>query len=182
MLTSTNKGSTIYRILNFGTKGWWAHRQLREQGKHIEARRAERRDILGDVDTLRKAQYIVIAHGRWIIIAGRHSQVSGFGGMEYPLVLAAVLLGTPCVDYSEVDRETTIILPVPGPDHPLRTGTIGMLDDVSFDIHAAIARSIGAKLYNIEEARIKRFAICRAGNGWTVTNTGGEINQQELSF
>jgi hypothetical protein len=97
--------------------------------------------------------------------------------MEYTLVLAAVLLGIPCVDYSEVDRETAIILPVPGPGYPCRTGDIGMLDDVSFDIHAAIARSIGAKLYNIDEARIKRFAVCRAGNGWTVTDTGGDINQ-----
>jgi hypothetical protein len=182
MLASTNKGSTIYRILNFGTKCWWAHQQLRGQGKHAEARRAERRDILGDIDTLRKAQYIVIAHGRWIIITGRHSQVSGYGGVEYPLILAAVLLGIPCVDYSEVDRDTTIILPVPGPGYPCRTGDVGMLDDVSFDIHAAIARSIGATLYNIEEARIKRFAICRAGNGWTVTDTGGDINQQELSL
>jgi hypothetical protein len=171
MLTSSNKGSTIYRILNFGAKCWWAHRQLRGQGKHIEARRAERRDILGDVDTLRKAQYIVIAHGRWIIITGCHSHVSGYGGMEYPLILAAVLLGIPCVDYSEVDRETTIILPVPGPGYPCRTGYVGMLDDVSFDIHAAIARSIGATLYNIDEARIKGFAICRAGNGWMVTDT-----------
>jgi hypothetical protein len=177
MLTPIKKGFTIYRILNFGTKGWWAHRRLREQGKHTEARRAERRDILGDVDTLRKAQYIIIAHGRWIIIKGPHSYVSGYGGLEYPLVLAAVLLGIPCVDYSDVDRETTIILPVPGSGYLGRTGDIGMLDDVSFDVHAAIARSIGAKLYNIDEARIKRFVICRAGSEWTVTDAGGDINQ-----
>jgi len=171
MLESTSKSFTVYEILNFGAKNWWAHRQLRDQGKDAEARRGERRDILSDINTLRKAQYLLIAHGRWIILTGRHANVSGYGGMEYPLVLASVLLGVPCVDYSEIDRDIGIILPVPGPDYPSRTGHIGMLDDVSFDIHAAIARFVGAKLYNIDEARIEKYAISRIGNGWMVVDT-----------
>jgi hypothetical protein len=84
MLTSSNNSFILYRLLNFGAKTWWAHRQLRNQGKHTDARRAERRDILDDVDALRKAQYLLIAHGRWIIVTGRHANVSGYGGMEYP--------------------------------------------------------------------------------------------------
>jgi hypothetical protein len=171
MLTDTNNSFTIYRLLNFGTKSWWAHRQLRDQGKHTEARQAERRDILSDVNTLRQAQYVLVAHGRWVIVTGRHSNVSGYGGLEYPLILACVLLGVPCVDYSEIDRDTGIILPVPGPDYPSRTGHIGMLDDVSFDVHAAIAKFAGAKLYNIDEARIENYVISRFGNGWMVVHT-----------
>ena len=73
MLADTNNSFIIYRLLNFGTKSWWARRQLRDQGKHTEARRAERRDILSNVVTLRQAQYVLIAHGRWIIVTGRHS-------------------------------------------------------------------------------------------------------------
>jgi hypothetical protein len=46
-----------------------------------------------------------------------------------------------------------------------------MLDDVSFDIHAAIAKSIGAKLYNIDETRIERYAVSRCGNGWMVVDS-----------
>jgi len=171
MLADTNNTFTIYRLLNFGTKSWWAHRQLRDQGKYTEARRAERRDILSDVNTLRQAQYVLIAHGRWIIITGHHSNVSGYGGIEYPLVLACALLGVPCVDYSEIDRDTGIILPVPGPDYPSRTGHIGMLDDVSFDVHAAIAKFAGAKLYNIDEARIENYVVSRFGNGWMAVHT-----------
>lgn len=171
MFADINNGFIIYRLLNFGTKGWWAHRQLRVQGKHTEARRVERRDIVSNVVTLRQAQYVLIAHGRWIIVTGRHSDVSGYGGMEYPLILAGVLLGVPCVDYSEIDRDIGIILPVPGPDYPSRTGHVGMLDDVSFDVYAAIAKFAGAKLYNIDEARIKKYVISRSGGGWTVVDT-----------
>ena len=171
MLANTKNNFIIYSILNLGTKSWWAHRQLRNLGKHKEARRAERRDILSDVVTLRQAQYVLIAHGRWIIVTGRHSNVSGYGGMEYPLVLACVLRGVPCVDYSEIDRDTSIILPVPGPDYPSRTGHIGMLDDVSFNVHAAIAKFAGAKLYNIDEVRIEKYVVSRFGNGWMVVDT-----------
>jgi hypothetical protein len=179
MQADINNGFTIYRILNFGTKNWWAHRQLRDQGKHIEARRGERRDILSDVGTLRKARFVLIGHGRWLIATGSHCNVSGYGGMEYPLVLACVLLGVPCVNYSEIDGDTAIILPVPGLDYPPRIGQIGMLDDVSFDIYAAIAKCAGAKLYNIDEARIEKFAVSRFGNGWMVVDTAKDKITEE---
>lgn len=164
MLENTNS-FTIYQILNFVAKTWWAHHQLRYQGQYTEARRAERHDILSDVDTLRKAQYILVAHGRWIVITGRHANVSDYGGMESPLILAAVLLGVPCVDYSELDRETTIILPVSDCDYPSRTGHIGMLDDVSFDVHATIGKFASARLYNIDATCIEKFAVSRFANG-----------------
>lgn len=106
--------TTIYRILNFGAKSWWAHKQLRDMGKHVEARREERRNILDDLETVRSALYILIGHGRFVIVTGPHSTVSGYGELEHPLVLACVLRGAPCVEYSTHDRETTIILPVPG--------------------------------------------------------------------
>lgn len=57
---------------------------------------------------------------------------------------------------------------MPGPAYPPRTGHIGMLDDVSFDIHAAIAKFAGAQLYNIDEARIEKYVVSRFGNGWIV--------------
>jgi hypothetical protein len=100
--------------------------------------------------------------------------------MEYPLVLVAVLLGVPCVDYSEIDRETAIILPVPGPIYPSRTGSIGMLDGVSFDIHVAIAKFAGAILYNIDEARIEKYVISRYGNGWRIVDTEGRMKPRNL--
>lgn len=81
-----------------------------------------------------------------------------------------MLLGVPCVDYSELDRETTIILSVPGPDYPSRTGHIGMLDGVSFDVHASVAKFAGAKLYNTDESRIEKFVVSRFGNGWIVVD------------
>lgn len=75
------------------------------------------------------------------------------------------------MDYSEIDRDTAIILPVPGPGYPSRTGYIGMLDDVSFDIHIAIAKFAGARLYNIDEACIENYIVSRFGNGWMVVDT-----------
>ena len=77
--------ATIYRILNFGAKSWWAHRRLRDLGKQIEARREERRNILSDLETVRSAQYILVGHGRFVIITGPYSNVSGYGEMEHPL-------------------------------------------------------------------------------------------------
>jgi hypothetical protein len=62
--------TTIYRVLNFGAKSWRAHQQLRDMGKHVEARREERRNILSDLDTLRSALYILVGHGRFLIVTG----------------------------------------------------------------------------------------------------------------
>ncbi len=45
--------TTIYRILNFGAKSWWAHKRLHDMGKHVEARHEERRNILDDLETMR---------------------------------------------------------------------------------------------------------------------------------
>ena len=47
-------------VLNFGAKSWWAHNQLRDLGKHVEARREERRNILSDLETMRSALYIPV--------------------------------------------------------------------------------------------------------------------------
>jgi len=51
----------IYRVLNFGAKSWWASNQLRDMGKHVEARREERRNILSDLETVRSALYIPVS-------------------------------------------------------------------------------------------------------------------------
>ena len=59
---------TLYRVLNFGAKSWWAHRRLRDMGRHAEARREERRNILSDLATVRSALYILVGHGRFVII------------------------------------------------------------------------------------------------------------------
>jgi hypothetical protein len=143
-------------------------------GKHIEARREERRSILSDLATVRSALYILVGHGRFVIVTGPFSNVSGYGEMEHPLVLACVLRGVPCVEYSKLDRETTIILPVPGPTFPNRTGQIRLLDDVSFAVHAAIARFAGAQLYNIEPRTYEHYVVSKYGNGWMVVDTENE--------
>ena len=166
--------TTIFRVLNFGAKSWWAHKQLRDMGKHVEARREERRNILRDLETVRSALYILVGHGRFVILTGPYSNVSGYGEMEHPLVLACVLRGVPCVDYSKLDRETTIILPVPGPIFPNRTGQIRLLDDVSFAVHAAIASFAGAQLYNIEPRTYEHYVVSKYGNGWMVVDTENE--------
>ena len=166
--------ATIYRILNFGAKSWWAHRRLRDLGKQIEARREERRNILSDLETVRSAQYILVGHGRFVIITGPYSNVSGYGEMEHPLVLACVLRGVPCVEYSWLDRDTTILLPVPGPTFPNRTGQIQLLDDVSFSVHAAIANFAGAQLYNIVPGSYEQYVVSKYGNGWMVVDTENE--------
>ncbi len=70
--------TTIYRILNFGAKSWWAHKQLRDMGKHVEARHEERRNILDDLETVRSALYILVGHGRFVIVTGPYSNVSGY--------------------------------------------------------------------------------------------------------
>jgi hypothetical protein len=166
--------TTIYRILNFDAKSWWAHRQLRDMGKHVEARREERRSILSDLATVRAALYVLVGHGRFVIVTGPYSNVSGYGEMEHPLVLACVLRGVPCVEYSTLDRETTIILPLPGPTFPNRTGQIRLLDDVSFAVHAAIASFAGAQLYNIDPGTYERYVVGKFGNSWTVVDTEDE--------
>ncbi len=166
--------TTIYRVLNFGAKSWWAHKQLRDMGKHVEARREERRNILSDLETVRSALYILVGHGRFVIVTGPYSNVSGYGEMEHHLVLACVLRGVPCVEYSTLDRETSIILPVPGPIFPNRTGQIRLLDDVSFAVHAAIAKFADAQLYNIDSGIHKRYVVSKYGNGWMVVDTENE--------
>jgi hypothetical protein len=169
--------TTIYKILDFGARTWWAHKQLRDLGKDLEARRAERRAILDDLETVRSALYVMIGHGRFVIVTGPHSTVSGYGQLEYPLVLACVLRGVPCVEYSQLDQETSIILPVPGPTYPSRTGQIHLLDDVSFAVHAAIAKFAGAQLYNIAPGMVDRYCLTRSGNGWMVVDTEGKITE-----
>ena len=119
----------------------------------------------------------MIGHGRFVIVTGPHSTVSGYGEMEYPLVLACVLRGVPCVEYSQLDRETSIILPVPGPTYPNRTGQIHLLDDVSFAVHAAIAKFAGAQLYNIDPGMVDRYCVTRSGNGWMVVDTEGKLTE-----
>jgi hypothetical protein len=166
--------TTIYRILNFGAKSWWAHQRLHDMGRHTEARREERRSILSDLKTVRSALYILVGHGRFVIVTGSYSTVSGYGEIEHPLVLACVLRGVPCVEYSRLDRETTIILPVPGPTFPNRTGQIRLLDDVSFAVHAAIANFAGAQLYNIDPGIYERYVVSKYGNGWMVVDTENE--------
>lgn len=166
--------TTIYSILNFGAKSWWAHRQLHDMGKHVEARREERRSILSDLATVRAALYVLVGHGRFVIVTGPYSNVSGYGEMEHPLVLACVLRQVPCVEYSKLDRETTIILPVPGPTFPNRTGQIRLLDDVSFAVHAAIASFAGAQLYNIDPGTYERYVVAKYRNSWTVVDTEDE--------
>lgn len=167
----TNNAYAIYQLLNFNAQNWWAHRRLRGQGYKMEARREERRAILSDLETIRKAQYVLVSDGRWVIVTGQYSNTSGYGWMENPLVLACALRGIPCVDYSRLDRETSLILPVPGPDYPARTGHVGMLDDVSFNVHAAIAKFAGATLYNIVGAGVDRYVVSRDGSGWMVVDT-----------
>jgi hypothetical protein len=166
--------TTIYRVLNFGAKSWWAHQELRNIGKHAEARREERRNILSDLETVRSALYILVGHGRFVIVTGAYSSVSGYGEMEHPLVLACVLRRVPCVEYSKVDRETMIILPVPGPTFPNRSGQIRLLDDVSFAVHAAIVNFAGAQLYNIDPGTYERYVVSKYGNGWMVVDTENE--------
>src|SRR5512141_630947 len=166
--------TTIYRILNFGAKSWWAHRRLRETGNQSAARREERRSILSDLATVRSALYILVGHGRFVIITGTYSNVSGYGEMEHPLVLACVLRGVPCVEYTELDRDTAIILPVPGPTYPNRTGQIQLLDDVSFAVHGAIANFAGAQLYNIVPGSYEQYVVSKYGNGWMVIDTENE--------
>ena len=78
------------------------------------------------------------------------------------------------MEYSKLDRETTIILPVPGPTFPNRTGQIGLLDDVSFAVHAAIANFAGAQLYNIEPRTYEHYVVSKYGNGWMVIDTENE--------
>jgi hypothetical protein len=78
------------------------------------------------------------------------------------------------VEYSQLDRETSIILPVPGPTYPNRTGQIRLLDDVSFAVHAAIANFAGAQLYNIDPRTYERYVVSKYGNGWMVVDTENE--------
>jgi hypothetical protein len=63
----------IYRILNFGARSWWAHQRLRDMGKYVEARRDERLNILRNLATVRSALYILVGHGRFVIITGLYS-------------------------------------------------------------------------------------------------------------
>lgn len=65
--------TTIYRILNFGAKSWWAHHRRRHMGKYVEARRDERRNILSDLATVQSALYILVGHGRFVIVTGPDS-------------------------------------------------------------------------------------------------------------
>jgi hypothetical protein len=131
-----------------------------EIGKQVEARHEERRNILSDLETVRLELYILVGHGRFVIVTGPRSIVSGYGEMELPLVLV-------CMEYSKLDREATIILPALGPTFPNRTGPIRLPHDVSFAVHAAVANFAGAQLYNIDPRIYEHYIVFRDGsNGW----------------
>ena len=174
--------TTIYRVLNFGAKSWWAHQRLRDMGKQIRARREERGNILSDLEIVRFALYILIGHGHFVIVTGPYSKVSGYGEMEHPRVLSCVLRGVPCVEYTKLDRETTIILPVPGPTFSNSMGQIHLLDDVSFAVHAAIAKFADVQLYHIDPGTYGRYVISKYGSGWMVVDTENEKITEENAW
>ena len=108
--TATHRRS-IYALLNKHTKSWWYHKQLRERGEAVEARKRERQSILDTVRTLRAALaspggYAHVGRGGWSVHyagAGMTGSLQHYGGMEQPTIQCCLRLGLPIVNTLDCD-------------------------------------------------------------------------------
>jgi hypothetical protein len=106
--------TSVLRALNAETKAWWYHVELRKQGYADEARKRERRSILGHVNDLRTAKLMTIGRGGWTIYKGAHSRLQGYGdGEPYAAILKA--RGVPVVDSRTIPDSLLWDVAVSGP-------------------------------------------------------------------
>jgi len=112
--------TVIYKKLNHHAKTWWYHMELRENGKHIEARTKERFSIKSSLATIRRAVLMTIGHGGWTVhYEDANTRVSGcrlegYGeGEPYASILKG--LGVPVVDMRQIPHEKLIDLVISGP-------------------------------------------------------------------
>ena len=74
--------ATLYKLLNKDAKAWWYHKQLREHGDYIEARKHERASIRRHVRDLAQAKlcpgaYALVGYGGCSLYPHEDKSISG---------------------------------------------------------------------------------------------------------
>lgn len=150
---------SIYEILDESTQSWWYHRQLREQGKHQEARRCERRAILDNVRVLRECLenggYATNSRHAWSIHYSEWGTLSHcYPGLDQPMMRCCLRLGIPVCDFTTIPESATIELirlPMPSlhPDPEPESG-YGSMSYAPVSHVFGLYQELGATIYNLE--------------------------------
>jgi len=149
----------LYAILNAHAKRWWYHDMLRRQGKHQEARRSEREDILETVARLRQViaggGFLTVGRGGWTLHIGEWNRLtSRYHSIEDAIPQACLLLGIPVLDTTTVpdDRVHEMgDLPMPSahPDQEPEDGYRAW-DHAPFAVVVSQYVALGATVYNFD--------------------------------
>ena len=150
---------SIYKILDDSARSWWYHRQLREQGKHQEARRCERRAILDKVRVLREclenSGYAMNSRHGWRIHYKEWANLSHcYPGLDQPMMRCCLKLGIPVCDTTTVPESNVIDiirLPMasPNPDPEPESG-YGSMSFAPVSYVFGLYQKLGATIYNLE--------------------------------
>ena len=136
MHMSVNITLEALRLLFKHARQWWRYHELRKQGKMVEARRWEQKDVRDYVRWFEGATVLHIGRGPWTLCRLDGARLGGNGGTGNLVVQAAIRAGVPAFDTSTVANEKRIELlqgPYPHDD------ALGALRH---------ARSLGARVWN----------------------------------
>ena len=150
---------SIYKILDDSARDWWYHRQLREQGKHQEARRHERRAILDNVRVLRECLenggYAMNSRHGWRVQYREFASLSHcYPGLDRPMMRCCLKLGIPVCDTTTVPESAVIEmirLPMASLDpDPVPENGYGSMSFAPVSYVFRLYRELGATIYNLE--------------------------------
>ena len=155
----SEKAESVYKILDDAARSWWHHRQLREQGKHEEARVLERKSILDRVLTLRKCLenggYATNGRGGWAIHYSEWGRLEGnHPGLDQPMMRCCIRLGIPVCDSTTIPDErifetTRLPMASTNPDRePSKGYNSFSLAPVEYVFR--LYQELGATIYNLE--------------------------------
>jgi hypothetical protein len=151
---------SVYSLLDRDARGWWYHRQLRDQGKPEEARQLERRSIRDHVKTLRSAYYASVGRGGWSIHCHKvtsangltsQSTLEGYGDASDGMIKACIVLGLPVVDTTTISDEAiydTISIPLVAIDRPCDPEPYHGMSYAPLEYVISAYRKLGATVYN----------------------------------
>ena len=150
---------SIYKILDDAARSWWYHRQLREQGKHEEARVLERKSIMSRVYILRKCLenggFATVDRGGITIHYSTHGRLEICSlDVQHPMVCCCIQLGVPVCDSTTILDDLiikTIRFPMASlnPD-PERVGGYGSTSYAPIEHVFRLYQELGATIYNLE--------------------------------
>lgn len=148
----------IRSLLLQDTKSWWWHKQLRQQGKIEEARRAEHKSLQDKVSILRQCLanggWVSIGRGGWTCHYKPNAKYQGYGNFDNVSFLrAALLLGIPIIDSTVVPDNKiieTICFPMAAFPEQCDEPPYHSMSYAPLDYVVECYRALGAAIYNWE--------------------------------